>query len=827
MRIAAAMGLTLLIAGMVLAAEPPRSDQSAVQQLLEMSAPVASWQDAVGFPGPISLVAARANLRAMVPADDAALDVLMAYWGSSEVYRFRLPDGRHVLTPSEKVRARLQEAVIQRPQRWFAVGCWFTPTTETCDRMKSVFDKLPPLPGTEARLRDSLHDWLMTSSRYFRDDLLRAAQGLTDNGDYMVGDEAAEGLARLDWSAAEPLLKKKAEESEPHVATFALGQLYRHYARAGEAVAAESFRTRLRAVVEDRKALPLARVSALEAITELPWDKRDQWFLSLFGDPTLVDCSENGRLYKGPVYYTERFDPLAEVVKRDADYWIPLVAGLLAGKNQTVRDNAVTCLLQFRDEDVRKDALKPLLPWLTDPEWSSTRGGLESLIRRLAQLDLPESVSGLLWVLRNRSGSERAVAVAALTHYQAKEAGPDLKEVFKKTGCYDQGYSLVEAMAACGALSDQEMARSVEACARAMASDSKWAQGDAPDYSKFSSEAYMGQILPRSEMDREPLAELLVARAEALQATEPKVAEALSEILSRSRAAAVDRYIVARLKKSVEKQFILEALWHSRRMGKNEAKEWSELVSAGGERAGVAAAILGDGAVARGLIQGQDRPAQLMMLACARLIRAKLPVADLAGLLKQDDSLLAFGVERYLESEDSAEARRIILARHPGEAKILGESGRVYHWFDKDEEALRKEVLRPDGPEEIIALSSGGGMAQHWRWIIRIKGHQRRLSLERREDKAESRELTVEELKSLRELLSVEKFEDMPRLDDTGVMDGTEYEYLHLTRDGGRRVYMNNPGTAYGTVASAYDLVVRRFGDLCDTGQFQAEGEKR
>src|SRR5262245_52326985 len=45
------------------------------------------------------------------------------------------------------------------------------------------------------------------------------------------------------------------------------------------------------------------------------------------------------------------------------------------------------------------------------------------------------------------------------------------------------------------------------------------------------------------------------------------------------------------------------------------------------------------------------------------------------------------------------------------------------------------------------------------------------------------------------------------------VFDGLQYEYAHLTRDGGRRVFMNNPGSA-NTGGSVYELLVWRFREL-------------
>jgi hypothetical protein len=52
--------------------------------------------------------------------------------------------------------------------------------------------------------------------------------------------------------------------------------------------------------------------------------------------------------------------------------------------------------------------------------------------------------------------------------------------------------------------------------------------------------------------------------------------------------------------------------------------------------------------------------------------REPLPVEKVGASLKSPDKLLALAAERYLESEDGAAARKLILDLHPSEALILG-----------------------------------------------------------------------------------------------------------------------------------------------------------
>ena len=93
------------------------------------------------------------------------------------------------------------------------------------------------------------------------------------------------------------------------------------------------------------------------------WPGRDEWYLPLFSDATLQELHSDSSI----------MTPLCEPVKADPDKWIPVVTRLVGGKNRTAHDNAVNCLIQFHLEDARKDALRPLIPWLSDPEWSRRR----------------------------------------------------------------------------------------------------------------------------------------------------------------------------------------------------------------------------------------------------------------------------------------------------------------------------------------------------------------------------------------------------------------------------------------------------------------------
>jgi len=132
---------------------------------------------------------------------------------------------------------------------------------------------------------------------------------------------------------------------------------------------------------------------------------------------------------------------------------------------------------------------------------------------------------------------------------------------------------------------------------------------------------------------------------------------------------------------------------------------------------------------------------------------------------------------------------------------------------------LYAEMRGKGAPDAIYALLSGGGFGSDNQRIIRIRGGRATLSLEPGDGRVDTRQLDADELKSLLDLIGVEKFDDQPPLHNDGVMDGVWYTYLHLTKEMGRCVTMNNPGTA-GTANSPHFRIATMFRNLGSVPKF-------
>ena len=221
----------------------------------------------------------------------------------------------------------------------------------------------------------------------------------------------------------------------------------------------------------------------------------------------------------------------------------------------------------------------------------------------------------------------------------------------------------------------------------------------------------MGQIVAEQEYASEALAAAVVERLKALRKEKPDVAARLWLIAQRWRFPSVDVAIVEQIADgSANLDALLTACERRQDLRANAGGALRELVVAGGYQAGVGAALLGDQESALDILNGADRAARLALLACARMLREPLPVEKVGALLKSPDKLLALAAERYLESEDSAEARKLILALHPGEALILGARDRFDpkpesqdDWI-RWEERLREDVKKNQADEIFATL---------------------------------------------------------------------------------------------------------------------------
>ena len=207
------------------------------------------------------------------------------------------------------------------------------------------------------------------------------------------------------------------------------------------------------------------------------------------------------------------------------------------------------------------------------------------------------------------------------------------------------------------------------------------------------------------------------------------------------------------------------------------------------------------------------------------MVREALPIDKVGRLLKKCTGDLTIAAERYLVGEDSTAARRLIYSLHSGEGLILGarqanDPGHfTYQAFDVWEKGLRDELFSKNGPKEIFALLSAGYFGDDGQIVVRVQGTGATLSVYESNEHYRSahelnrRTLLPAELERMRAFLLANRIDSLAPL-ITDVCDGMQYEYLHLTKEGGCRVFMNNPGVEPLGDDSVYLDVVDLFGAL-------------
>lgn len=761
-----------------------------IARLLDQPAPIPDWRKHVGRNA----------------GDDGAPedpDAVLGYWLDGKRFTKERPE--------EAEENELLEAVERRPETLPGLLEVLSTRPVVLERVKALYDTESP------RRSDSwgkkVRDWLMQRSDFLRNDLMAEARGATDSENGVAGQAALEALARLDPEAARPILEDGRRSARPRLATLALSLLYKDALRRGESEEEKRWRTDLKAVATDREAPGYARNRAVHTLMASPWPGQNEWYLSLFSDPSILH-PEDG-------FY--RYSPLGAPVIAEPDYWIPRLVPLVGHPERAIHDAAVDLLAYFHLERARPDALRPLLPWLKDPQWSSADDRLR-LIQSVYDVGLVEAVPGLIRVVEQEP-DYRGWAAQELGFFKAGQAAPALRQALvEETNGYDSDL-IVGAAVSCDAYSAEEMARATEAFAIQIATpegrEEYWRTVGGLSAELPSAEIRIGAQVARRFREEKPpaaLVDILVERLERLTAEGAEHAESLADLVIGWPSPQLDRYLIASLRSGELLLGGVLAILERRTALRVHAADWlPELVERGGLVSGIAAVVAGDSELQAAIFESDDTEAHKALLATARLVRQPLGLEHVAHCLLDSDPQLLLAARRYLEADDSPDARRLLWQSQPGEALILGlrpsadPGHHTFRAFDAWENDLRAEVLSEAGPVEIMGLLATSYWGGNASYAVRVRPDGAELTY-REPDGDGKRPLTEAELQRLRSFISDGSVDDLPPL-AADIADGVQYEYLHLTRNGGRRLFMNNPGWG-GSGGSVYQQLILHFRDL-------------
>jgi hypothetical protein len=728
------------------------------------------------------------------PPDDAPTIDLIRYWVRwnpiSEVQ------------PSEQVRNRLFEAYLEQPNLLSQLVMLAPVNDYTLERCKSLYDKAKGDKPDEPWLY-FLKEFLLYRSRYFLDELIELANKGDENARYKGENvQAVMALANLDWDTAEPMVMKMLNSGKDQAPQFALNLLYRHALEAKDAGNEEKYRKSLLEVVGNRSAPAFSRDSAIAGLSVPGWSGRDEWYLSLFQDESLLKSTEQQYSYS----------PLMSMYLQDPEKWRPILIKLLDSKDKIVRSNAAHCLLPFYGRSAKAETLKPLLPWLSDPDWAIGKGNQRlTLIQALDNLDLPESVPGLMWVIEHdKEALNRSRAASALARYSDPRAIPILRKALAEETDFSNRNGIVKGLLGSKGLTDEEQLAALESFVQA----STGADGAnvASEYMgrNMSIEQVIGNYLSSGVGVSVSVARLALNRADTLQKTNPKLSSALIATVHRWNGKHIDLDIVSRIADGTLPSPTLNTVLRRReRFRESVRPELEALAASKGATSAIAAVLLDDATLAQSVLDSKDETANIALLAAARLTKMKLPLSEVESFLNSKNSQLVLASERYLVAQDTTETRQMLWRNRPDQAFIAG--WRENYGADTIEELeskLQKELLANESLVDVVALIAN----QHNSSVVRI--YKDKVVLQVSTDRARYRE---------RELSKLELHTIKESLDAVGFMElGAQLSYCHhgcptteiltLGRSKGRRVLMQ-PG--------AQNAVAEAFAQLTKDGKFK------
>jgi HEAT repeat protein len=691
------------------------------------------------------------NMPEEPPPDDAPLDQLAGWWALNS-------QGDEM--PSEKVRERLVEVIERRPDLVPSLVNYFPPRPDVCRAVEP------------AKENDTVAQWLFLNCASEREALAAAAANAHDDeSDDVDGEEELVALAASDPHRAEPLLKQLAGSPQPNTRARAISLLFQHsdgFER-GDCLYA------LQTIAADSQAPILARHYAIEALSAAKWDGRDEFLLHLFADDSFSDY--------------DTYSVGATIAGADNDYWIPMFIKLLDSPNHTARIFAAQALGEFNLEYARADALEPLLPWLSNPDWIEDRGQVRlRIVQSVASLEMTGAIPGLLWVLdHDPDETMRSYAAEALASFHESRANDSMRRALEQMQDHDDRRRVIAALDANGGYSAIELARGLEAgVALALAREERADLMLFDATERFPTDAMIGFHVASDIDDRDDVARLVIRRAEEIRGEQPKLSEALLDVVQSWRVPAVNELLIEHLADgSASAEKVVAALERRELIRETSLRALNRLRAADGAMAGIVAVLAGDTGGERRILAGSDVEAQRGLLAAARLAGEKLSVDDVADLFGRTP-LLDEAAEAFLRDEDSEVAGSLVRARHPNEIVIRGWGG------DSEWEEEMMCRFHASGAAELIALKRDAI------WI----GDQTVVEIQVSGNGTPSPATTQD----IVALVAASHFDELQPI-EVPVYDGSEYEYLHLTRSGGRRVMIGNPMYAPGT---PYEELVRR-----------------
>lgn len=777
------------------------------------------------------------------PPDDAPINDLLDFWAhwQETVYE---ADSRRVgrTRPSPVAMRRIVEALRQQPEK---TNDYYAYLTDSPEHIELVRNSLAAISGDKSKLEaaKSLDYWLMINTDTQLEELAEYAADAGDNENLTTNETELFALARLDWKRAEPILRRLESDYSNKVSRVsAMWAIYAHAVKSNDQSQIEKYRAELKAIVTDSSQPSSVRDKALDAlILGGAWDGRDEWYLSLLSDESLYLLEDEETTWTGLTTL-----PSVEAEEK----WIPIFLKLLNNNpNQTIRNAVVRNLMEMELTPTR-EVLLPLLPWLDDPKWAKSPDDERAeFIKMLRKADVPESVPGLLNVVMNEP-ENLLIAVDALGRYKDTRAIPVLRSVIGKVSNEDQDV-IVAALVEIGGFSIDEQVASIEFEAQLEIEKENSKFNSIPKNLELLAQKIARYVTSQTTPNEDLIARIY-ERARELRNEKPDIANYLIKIAQKwqSRVVALN-FVQALETNQIDAPAIVEMLARRESIRVQVPDELAATRDKNPLANGVSAVILADEREIYEIFDNPKKPiaAKIALLAAARLIHTPLPLGKVAADLKAENKLLVLAAERYLETEDSPAAQKILANFHTDKIHISG----AFSSFDpanlgSQDESL-KNLFRSLNFNLVLELWRKYQLADEEKWraefqtnanlqtihaladnqnqIVRVYRDYAVFAIEDTPARFRDRRLTVAELNAWQDFLAQNPLETVKADLSRCLFDCSSTEFVSLNRRAGRRVYLgqNNFITGYDIKNSKLNVVptAPNFAILLD--DFQNYGE--
>lgn len=327
----------------------------------------------------------------------------------------------------------------------------------------------------------------------------------------------------------------------------------------------------------------------------------------------------------------------------------------------------------------------------------------------------------------------------------------------------------------------------------------------------------LGTQMVNLEDPSEQLIKAVIDRIAFYDKRDPEMAAGLRRIIQNWKGTAVNALLLRDLKDGKSNAAaILKLLVLRKELREKQPDDVADIRSGKPAALGISACLLEQPEDSDAILSNAADEAKTALLACARLIRAPLAVPKVAALLKSPNKTLALAAERYLEAEDSPEARAQVLAIHPNEAKVLGarlsfstgSTPAAFNLYGMSRELFitvdpkfarfppyyfygmtANEDLENRLQKEVKENQELLGVYAYANNFVRIYREKVVFSWEDDPARYRERELSADEFEALKNFLAAQRVDELPPF--LSPCDSCESkELLMLGRAGGRRVFV-------------------------------------